>query len=221
MPLKSILLLGLTLIPFRAGWAGQEPEVSLGFVQTAHASSFPPLMRVAVRNPAYTPLNLLDRMVASELLIDGKPSPKKEPSFRGPPGLPAKGQWEACLPIEDYVSLVPSGKHHVVFRMGGARSNEAAVDWRPAVNWRKGNMKTRMKEVRDMTDALTEGLARSCVEEWLTVKDGGEQESGPVRYFLEPQIKVIVTYTHEGGAGRDEEVVKGPVQVYEEPRLRD
>ena len=221
MNLKFTFLLGLTLGLFQAGWAGQEPEVTLEFIQTAHPSSFPPLMRVVVRNEAYTPLNLVDRMVSSELLIDGKPSPKKEPSFQGPPGLPAKGQWEACLPMEEYVPAIPPGKHRVAFRMGGAPSNEVTVNGTPLVNWRKGNMKTRMKEVREMAEALKKGLPRSCVEEWLTVKDGGDQESNPVRYFLEPQMKVLVPYTHAGGPSRDEEVVDGPVRVYEEPRLKD
>jgi hypothetical protein len=216
-----ILFLGLMLTVIQAGWAVQEPEVTLGFVQTEHPSSFPPLLRVVVRNATYTPLNLLQRATSSKLLIDGKVSWRRESVFEGPPGLPAMGQWEACLPVEDYVPSVPPGKHHMVLWLGSASSNDATVDWAPPVNWRKGNMKTRMKEVRDMAGALKKGLPRSCVEEWLTEKDGGEQESSPVRYFLEPQIKVLVPYAHEGGPSRDAEVVDGPVQVYPEPRLRD
>ena len=215
----SPLILAITLLG--TGWAVQEPEVSLEFVQTAHPSSFPPLMRVAVRNVSYTPLNLADRMTSSELLIDGKPAPKKESPFGGPPGLPAMGRWEACLPLEDYVSPIPPGKHHVVMKMGGAQSNKVTVEWTPPVNWRKGNMKTRKKEVLDLADALKKGFPRSCVEEWLTVKDGGEQEPSPVRYFLEPQFKVLVPYAREGGLGRDEEAIAGPVKIYQEPRLRD
>ena len=116
---------------------------------------------------------------------------------------------------------IPPGKHHIVLKLGGASSNDVAVNWTPLVNWRKGNMKSRMKEVRGMADALKKGLPRGCVEEWLTEKDGGVQESSRVRYYLEPQIKVLVPYTHGSGPSRDEEVIGGPVEVYEEPRLRD
>jgi hypothetical protein len=109
----------------------------------------------------------------------------------------------------------------MVLRMGGASSNDVTVKWTLPVSWRKGNMKTRMKEVRDMADALKKGLPRSCVEEWLTVKDGGVQESSQARYFLEPQIKVLVPYAHGGGLSRGEDVVDGPIEVYQEPRFRD
>jgi len=217
----STFLLALVMALFGTGWAVQEPEVTLEFVQTAHPSSFPPLMRVAVRNVSYTPLNLVDRITSSELLIDGKSSPRKELPFDGPPGLPAMGQWDACVPLEDYASTVPPGKHHMVMKMGGAQSNKVTVEWTPVVNWRKGNMKTRTKEVRGMADALTKGLPRGCVEEWLTVKDGGVQESSRVRYYLEPQFKVIVPYAQEGGPALNAEVIAGPVKVYQEPRLRD
>ena len=195
--------------------------MTLEFVQTERASSFPPIMRVAVRNASYTPLNLVDRMVSSELLIDGKASPRKELPFEGPPGLSAQGRWEACQPVDPYVSAFPPGKHHVALKLGGALSNAVTVEWPPPVNWRKGNMKSRLKEVRGMADALKKGLPRSCVEEWLTEKDGGVQDEHRIRYFLEPQIKVVVPYTSAGEFGRQEERVDGPVQVYQELRLKD
>jgi hypothetical protein len=209
------------LIFCRSGWGVQEPEVTLEFIQTEHASSFPPLMRVAVKNVSYIPLNLVDRMTSSELLIDSKASPRKELPFEAPPGLPAMGRWEACVPVEDYASPIPLGKHHMVLRMGGATSNDVTVEWTLPVNWRKGNMKTRMKEVRDMAETLKKGLPRSCVEEWLTVPDGGVQDEHRVRYFLEPQIKVVVPYSSAGELDHQGERVDGPVQVYQEPRLRD
>jgi len=221
MNFKSIFLLGFGLSLAQAGLAVQEPEVKLEFIQTSHRSSFPPLMRVAINNAAYTPLNLVDRAKSSELVIDGKPFWRKEVPFEGPPGLPAMGHWEACVPIEDYTVSIPPGRHHVFLRMGSAQSNEVTVDWSLPLNWRKGNLKTRMKEVRDMADALTKGLPRSCVEDWLTVKDGGDQDSSPVRYFLEPFIKVLVPYAHEGGSGLDAEVVDGPAQVYQENSFRE
>ena len=109
----------------------------------------------------------------------------------------------------------------MILRMGSAPSNNVEMKWTLPVDWRKGNLKTRMKEVQDMAAALKKGLPRSCVEEWLTVKDGGVQESGQVRYFLEPFIKVLVPYAQEDGAGLDAEAIDGPVQVYQENRLRD
>ena len=221
MKRQRLFILGWMLILCRTGWAVQEPEVTLEFVQTEHASSFPPLMRVSVRNVSYTPLNLVDRMTSSKLLIDGKASWNKESAFQGPPGLPAMGRWEACLPMEAYAASIPPGWHHLILWLGGAHSNDVEIKWTLSVNWRKGNMKGRMKEVRDMAEALKKGLPRNCVEEWLTVQDGGVQESSQIRYFLEPQIKVLVPYSQEGGSGLDEEVVAGPVQVYQEPRLGD
>ena len=78
-----------------------------------------------------------------------------------------------------------------------------------------------MKEVQDLASHLKKGLPRSCVEQWLTVKDGGVEDAGQVRYFLEPQIKVVVPYSHGGELGRQEEAISGPVKVYQEARLRD
>ena len=202
-------------------WAVQEPDVTLEFIQTDHPSSFPILLRISVSNVSYTPLNLVDKVKSSQLLIDGKPSWRKELPFEGPPGLPAMGHWEACVPVSDYTDSISPGWHHMVLGMGEARSKEVEVKWTSPVNWRKGNLKTRMKEVNDMAVALKKGLPRSCVEEWLTVKDGEEQESSQVRYFLEPFIKVLVPYTHQGGTGLDDEVIEGPAQVYQENRIKD
>jgi hypothetical protein len=160
-------------------------------------------------------------MTSSALLIDGKPAWRKKLPFEGPPGLPAMGHWEACLPVEDYAPAITPGRHRVVFRLGNAQSNDAEVEWTLPINWRKGNMKSRMKEVRDMASNLEKGLPRSCVEEWLTEKDGGVQETSQVRYFLEPQIKVLVPFSPGNGLASDAEVISAPVQVYQEPLLRD
>jgi hypothetical protein len=214
-------LIGLMLVLLRTSWAVQEPDVTLEFVQTAHPSSFPTLMRISVSNVTYTPFNLVDRMKSSQLLMDGKPFWRKELPFEGPPGLPAMGHWEACVPMEDFTDSIPPGWHHMILKMGEAQSKNIEVQWTKPVDWRQGNLKTRMKEVQDMAVALKKGLPRSCVEEWLNVKDGGQEESGETRYFLEPFIKVLVPYTHQGGAGLDEEVVNGPAQVYQENRIRD
>jgi len=202
-------------------FAVQEPDVTLEFIQTAHSSSVLPLMHVSVTNTSYTPLNLVDRGTTSQLLIDGKPSVRGDVPFPGPPGLPAMGRWEACMPVQDYSPAISPGKHRVVLKMGSASSNSVTVDWPVPINWRKGNMKSRLKEVREIASALKKGLPRNCVEEWLTTPDGGMQDSTQVRYFLEPQMKIVVPYAHAGGSGGNDEVVDGPAKVYEEQRLKD
>jgi len=201
--------------------AAGEPDLTLQFVGTQHPSSFPPLIWLHVTNRAYTPLDLMDMMVSSELLIDGKSFPRLSTSFGGRPGIPPAGDWEGCLSTEDYAPPITPGKHQVSLKMGGTRSNMAEIRWPAPVDWRKGDMATRLKEVRDLASALKKGLPRPCVEQWLTVKDGGEQTPHQVRYYLEPQIKVVVPYSQAGDLGNEDEVVSGPVKVYQEVRLQD
>jgi hypothetical protein len=193
--------------------ADEPPDVQIQFIQTKDPTSFSPILQMRFKNPGYTSLDLADRMASSQLFIDNKPFPRAEPVFEGPPGLPAQVEWEACLPLSDYAVEMTPGKHHVLLKMGDASSNEEMVTWPEPVNWRKGNMKSRLKEVRDMAASLKGGTPRSCVEEWLTTKDGGLQDNQSARYYLEPQIKVSVSY--------QKDVVHGPVKVYQEPRLLD
>jgi len=198
----------------RPGWAVEEPDVKIEFVGTERPSSFPSILWVHVTNASFTPLDLLDRVTASQLMIDGKPSVRSaDASFGGPPGLPAVGSWTGCFLTDDYAPPITLGKHKVVLKLGSASSNEETVRWEVPLNWRKGTLETRMKEVQDLAAHLKKGLPRTCVEQWLTVRDGGVEESDQVRYFLEPQIKVIVPYS------RDE--VSGPVKVYQEAHLKD
>jgi hypothetical protein len=199
--------------------AGESPEVTIHFVQTEHPSSFPPLLWVQVRNPSYIPLELATQVSSSTLVVDGKSFPRTEPIFQGPPGLPAQGRWEGCLPLADYADPIISGKHRVSLKIGEAQSNEERISWSDPINWRQGNMKSREKEIRDMAAALKQGVPRSCVEQWLTDKDGGAQESRRVCYFLEPLFKVDVPYSQAGSEGRQDEVVDGPAKVYLESRV--
>lgn len=213
-----ILMLGIS----QAGWAVEEPVVKMEFVGTDHLSSFSPILWIHVTNTSFTPLNLVDRVTSSQLIIDGKPSTRLETaSFSGPPGLPAVGSWTGCFLIDDYAPPITPGKHKVLLKMGGASSDEATIHWEAPVNWRKGTMETRMKEVRDLASHIKKGLPRSCVEQWLTVRDGGVEDTGQVRYFLEPQIKVIVPYGRAGELGGQEEAVNGPLQVYQEAHFKD
>ena len=81
-------------------------------------------------------------------------------------------------------------------------------------------METRVKEVKELAEALKKGLPRSCAEQWLTVPDGGLQESRQVRYFLEPELKVVVPYS-QGREPQLEDFVDGPSKVYQEAYIAD
>ena len=159
-----ILCCGLSRFLHAAG----QPDLTLQFVGTDRPSSFPPLIRLHVANPAYTPLDLMDMMVSSVLVIDGKPSPRTSSSFEGRPGIPPAGDWEGCLSTSDYAPLITPGKHQVSLKMGGAQSNTAEIRWPAPVDWRKGNMASRLKEVRDLASAIKKGLPRPCAEQWLS-----------------------------------------------------
>lgn len=201
--------------------AAGEPDLSIEFIGTERPTSFPPLIRLHVTNQAYTPMDLMDMMVSSELLVDGKSHPRTSMSFGGRPGIPPAGTWEGCLSNDEYAPAITPGKHQVRLKMGGAQSNVVEIRWPPPVNWRQGDMASRLKEVRDLASAIKKGLPRPCVEQWLPVKDGGEQTPHQVRYYLEPQIKVVVPYSQAGDLGNEDEVVSGSVKVYQEVRLQD
>jgi hypothetical protein len=198
-----------------------EPDLAIEFVTPSPPSSFTPLLWLHVTNQAYTPLDLMDMMAASELIIDGKSYPRTSASFEGRPGIPPTGEWQGCLPIDDYASALTPGKHQVRFKMGGVLSNSADVRLSPPFNWRQGNLASRLKEVRGIASSIKKGLPRPCVERWLLAKDGGLQAAHQVRYYLEPQIKVLVPYASAGDLGHDDEVVSGSVKVYQEAHFQD
>jgi hypothetical protein len=217
--LRILSLLGACLGGAQ-GWAAA-PEMSLRAIGLDRPSSFPTLLWVHVQNLAFTPVDLGELIASSALLIDGKPASRGQAPFEGPAGIPARGDWEGCLAFEDYTPVPPAGRHRVSLRMGGTQTREIMVAQAPPLDWRKGNLKTRFAEVRALAAVLEKGLPRTCVERWLTLRDGGEGARNEARYFLEPQFKVAVPYAASGELGRETEVVAGPAQVYEEPFFAD
>jgi len=216
-----ILLLFSFIVPLASLVAAeQEPAVTLVIVETARAASFSPLLWIDIKNDSYTPLNLIDRFASAGLFIDGQLSKIASP-FRGPPGLPAMGHWQGCLAGDEFSPPITPGKHRLSLKLGNAQSETVTVKWPAPMDWRQGNLKSREKEVRDMAAQLRDGLPRNCVEQWLTVKDGGVQDAKQVRYYLDPFLKVVVPYSAGDGLGLEGETVSGEVKVYEEPRLKD
>jgi len=219
MKTKLMGILVLLLAAFSGIGSAVEPELTFRFVHTHHPSSFPPLLWIHVRNPSYMAFELANEMAASMLVVDGISFPRTETTFAGPPGLAAQGEWEGCLPLADYASPINLGKHRVSMKIGRTSSNEETIRWTEPLNWRQGNVKTREKEVREAAAALKAGVPRTCVEQWLTVQDGGPHESRQVRYYLEPFFKVVVPYSEPGPQGRQGEAVSGRAKVYQENRV--
>lgn len=131
------------------------------------------------------------------------------------------GEWDGCLSLDDYAPPLTPGKHKVSLKLGNAQSTDVKVRWEAPVNWRQGNMKSRLKEIQALGEALQDGLPRGCVEQWLTVKDGGLQEEDKIRYFLEPEFKAVVPYRQMYESRGMHSVVDGPVKVYKEARATD
>src|SRR5262249_32649992 len=128
------------------------------------------------------------------LIIDGKESHRVGPPFRGAQGLPPMGEWDGCFTLDSYDPMITPGNHKVALRMNGIQSEPIKVHWNAPTNWKQGNMKSRLKEIEPRALAIQDGLPQSCAEIWLTRKDGGQQETDKIRYFLEPQFKVVVPY---------------------------
>jgi hypothetical protein len=196
-------------------------SITIQFIATRHLSSFPPRMRVRILNQGILPVDLSQLAESSELVIDGTPYKRRTAAFEGPSGLAPLGEWQGCLWLEYYVPGMAPGKHQVALKIGDAASPAATVEWTTPINWRKGNMASRRAELHVVAESLEKGLPRSCVEEWLTVQDGGVQESDCIRYYLEPGFKLVVPYTTAKDSGAESQVVNGPVKVYQEMRLRD
>jgi hypothetical protein len=201
--------------------AGVAPEITLSFVGTPQASSFPKQIYINVVNPGYTPFDLAKEMRAAIITVDGKPSKWVGKSYDGPAGIQPVGEWDGCLRVEDFSPPLTPGSHQVTFKLGTGTSAPGKLRWHAPVNWRKGNMKSRLKEVQALAAVLVDGLPKSCVENWLTVKDGGFVEGDRVRYFLEPDIKVVIPYRQTFVSGRERTVVDGTPQIYQEPQNPD
>lgn len=210
----------LSILALGASAAEIPLEVGVQIVGPESKTSFPRQLLVQLTNPAYTAVNLLNAMNVSELIIDGKESKRTAP-FHGPAGIAAVSDWSGCLSFADYAPAITPGKHKVSVKVGNALSSPLIVRWEDPVDWHKGNLKTRKKEIQKLAEVIVDGLPRDCVEHWLPVKDGGQQEEDKVRYFLEPQFKIVVPYRQMYEQSGLHEVVDGPPQVYEEARLHD
>src|SRR4051812_30582984 len=122
-----LLLAGLIYI---AGpGLGSQSLLSIQCIGTDHPSSFPKMLRVRLTNPAYTPINLMDAVGASELIVDGKSFHRADSTFDGPPGIAAKGDWDGCISPDDYAADLTSGSHKIRFKIAGLESNTVSVRW--------------------------------------------------------------------------------------------
>jgi hypothetical protein len=201
--------------------AAQLPEVTIHFVGTPKPTSFPQLLYVHVTNEGYAPLNLAQMLSDSTLMIDGKPSRHTDATFRGPQGLPPMGEWGGCLNMDSFTPPITPGRHKINLKIGNVMTAEVKVSWTAPVNWRQGDLKSRLKEIQELADSIEDGLPQSCVEQWLTAKDGGLADEDKVRYYLEPQFKMSVPYRKMYESSGLHSVVDGSPTVYKEQRLLD
>ena len=174
-------------------------------------------------NEGYTPLNLAQMLAKATLYIDGKPSQHTGPEapFHGPQGLPPMGEWDGCLALDSFTPTITPGSHKVNLKVGNVETPPIKVSWEAPLNWRQGNLKSRLKEIQQLAAAMEDGLPQACVEYWLTVKDGGQPDEDKVRYYLAPQFKMSVPYRQEYDPSGMHAVVDGPPSVYKEQRLTD
>ncbi len=195
-------------------------EITIQFIGTEKPSSFPKQLYVHILNPGYSPVNLAQLMQASELIIDGKPS-KWTGGFKGPPGLGPVNEWDGCIDATAFQPPITPGSHKVSMKVGTGQSSEIKMRWFEPLNWRAGNMKSRMKEVKALALVITDGMPQSCAEYWLNTKDGGVMEDDKVRYFFEPDLKMVVPYRQTFVGGKERTIVDGTPTVYKEAKLAD
>jgi len=117
--------------------------------------------------------------------------------------------------------MITPGNHKVSMKIMGMQTPNYKVKWIEPVDWRKGNLKSRKKELDQLAAVLVDGLPQTCVEYWLTVKDGGQQDEDKVRYFLEPNFKMTVPYRKMYASTGLHSVVDDKVKVYEENKIHD
>ena len=73
------------------------------------------------------------------------------------------------------------------------------------------------KQAEALKEVIVPGLLRSCVENWLPERDGGLSSIGAVRYYLDPGVKVLVSYE----PSQPEPRVKGSIRIYKESKIED
>jgi len=213
----KFLLTALLLTTVVGISCSEELSVHTRYLAVKGASPFPSQLWIRIHNEGYTSVPLAEKIKQSELLIDGQSYKRAEADFGGPEGLPLQGSWEGCLSLTDYVreGLKP-GSHRLQIRIGNTLSEAIRIKAEkpaPAAT----ETKERMHELEALRDALEPGMLRRCVENWLPEPDGGLQNPGTVRYFLEPDVKVQVSYEKQP----PEERLKGNVRIYRESRVLD
>jgi hypothetical protein len=180
-------------------------------------SPFKPQLQVQVTNESFTSFPLLENLKASELVIDGHAFQRQDAPFDGAIGLPAQGSWAGCLSMNEYVpDGIPAGIHHLLWHLGKARSNEIRVKFYKSEPEAMTAIE-RLRQVEALRGALVPGLSKTCVENWLTDRDGGLEIAHAVRYYVDPEVKVLVPYDQS----LPEPHIKGPVKIYTESRVAD
>ncbi len=119
--------------------------------------------------------------------------------------------------MEEYApDGVSPGHHRLQWRLGEGRSEEIrATFYKPAPEALTD--KERFRQVEALKGALVAGQMKSCVENWLTERDGGLEISHAVRYYVDPDVKVLVPYDQSVPEPR----LKGPAKIYIESRVAD
>lgn len=208
-----LLLTGTLSLPVIAG----EQALHLAVIGPDGPSPFKPQLQILVTNESFTSFPFLENLTASELFMDGHAFKRQDAPFDGPIGLPAQGSWEGCLSVGEYVpDGIPAGHHHLLWHLGKARSDGIRVKFyqpTPVAT----TAKERLGQVDALQGALVPGLPKSCVENWFTERDGGLEIAHAVRYYVDPDVKVLVPYDQSLPEPR----IKGPVRIYIESRVAD
>src|SRR5579864_5074506 len=120
----AVLLVATPAHPVRS----EELTLRMQYFGPERPSPFGAQLWVQVTNDGFTSTSLLERLKASELVIDGRSFKRGDSPYEGPPGLPAKGSWEGCLAIQDYrpEGLTP-GSHRLALRLGSSKSDEIHI----------------------------------------------------------------------------------------------
>jgi len=172
---------------------------------------------VTVTNDRFTSYPLVANVQASQLFVDGKAFPRLDPAFMGPPGLGPEETWQGCFRVQEFVpNGIAPGKHHLRWQVGEAQSPEIRVKIYRHIS-AATTPQERWRQAKALAEAIVPGVPRSCVENWLKEKDGGLETTHAVRYYLDPDVKVVVSYDDSTPEPR----VAGPVKFYVESRVAD
>jgi hypothetical protein len=196
----------------------QAAEVSLRLLTPQSPSSFPVLAVVQVTNDTFVPMDLAAAFAKAQWIVDGRPITAAIDRFEGPPGLAAQASWSGCLVIPSSAAIAP-GKHRFQLRLGDAESHSLTERW-PKFEMPATTPADRLRQVKSLLPRLTPRLSRRCVEAWFPVLDGGLQPGESVRYYVAPDVKVVVPYAPPG-RGRTDPEINGRPRLYTEARIAD